>query len=155
MKFSKERKLCLAFEIAFATASAQSTTRVGTKFRANAWYDQQPWLVGANYVPSDAINELEMFQVQHACQFVPGVFNLASGPPSAAFPVANGGLMPLPNNISAAARPHRQTLPVVYAYNATIQRQLTDKISVSAAYVGNSGRHAPNDVDSNINANQA
>lgn len=30
--------------------------------RANAWYAAQPWLVGANYVPSDAINQLEMFQ---------------------------------------------------------------------------------------------
>ena len=30
--------------------------------QANAWYAQQPWLVGANYVPSDAINQLEMFQ---------------------------------------------------------------------------------------------
>src|SRR5215472_1844944 len=30
--------------------------------KANQWYDQQPWLVGANYVPSDAINQLEMFQ---------------------------------------------------------------------------------------------
>jgi hypothetical protein len=26
------------------------------------WYAQQPWLVGANYIPSDAINQLEMFQ---------------------------------------------------------------------------------------------
>ena len=33
-----------------------------TKQKANAWYDAQPWLVGANFVPSDAINELEMFQ---------------------------------------------------------------------------------------------
>lgn len=33
-----------------------------TEARANAWYDRQPWLVGADYVPSDAINELEMFQ---------------------------------------------------------------------------------------------
>jgi hypothetical protein len=30
--------------------------------RANQWYQQQPWLVGANYIPSNAINELEMFQ---------------------------------------------------------------------------------------------
>jgi hypothetical protein len=29
---------------------------------ANTWYVKQPWLVGANYVPSDAINQLEMFQ---------------------------------------------------------------------------------------------
>jgi Cellulase (glycosyl hydrolase family 5) len=30
--------------------------------KANEWYAQQPWLVGANFIPSDAINELEMFQ---------------------------------------------------------------------------------------------
>ncbi len=33
-----------------------------TPEQANAWYSKQPWLVGANYIPSDAINELEMFQ---------------------------------------------------------------------------------------------
>jgi len=30
--------------------------------RANAWYQAQPWLVGANYVTSTAVNQLEMFQ---------------------------------------------------------------------------------------------
>ena len=30
--------------------------------KANSWYTQQAWLVGANYIPSNAINELEMFQ---------------------------------------------------------------------------------------------
>ena len=30
--------------------------------RANAWYKQQPWLVGANYNPATASNELEMWQ---------------------------------------------------------------------------------------------
>jgi hypothetical protein len=30
--------------------------------RANAWYAQQPWLVGSNYVPKSAINQLEMWQ---------------------------------------------------------------------------------------------
>jgi hypothetical protein len=30
--------------------------------RAQAWYERQPWLVGANFVPADAINELEMWQ---------------------------------------------------------------------------------------------
>jgi hypothetical protein len=30
--------------------------------RANRWYKQQPWLVGANFLPSNAINELEMWQ---------------------------------------------------------------------------------------------
>ena len=33
-----------------------------TENRANRWYQQQPWLVGANFVPSDADNELEMWQ---------------------------------------------------------------------------------------------
>jgi hypothetical protein len=30
--------------------------------RANSWYQAQGWLVGANYIPSNAINQLEMFQ---------------------------------------------------------------------------------------------
>ena len=30
--------------------------------RAAAWYRQQSWPVGANYIPDDAINELEMWQ---------------------------------------------------------------------------------------------
>lgn len=30
--------------------------------RANRWYQSQGWLVGANYIPATAINQLEMFQ---------------------------------------------------------------------------------------------
>jgi len=30
--------------------------------QANDWYAKQSWLVGANFIPSDAINQLEMFQ---------------------------------------------------------------------------------------------
>jgi hypothetical protein len=29
--------------------------------KSNDWYDQQPWLVGANFTPSIAINQLEMW----------------------------------------------------------------------------------------------
>jgi hypothetical protein len=32
--------------------------------KANAWYQQQPWLLGSNYIPADAINELEMWQAE-------------------------------------------------------------------------------------------
>ncbi|MBS1545264.1 MAG: cellulase family glycosylhydrolase [Bacteroidetes bacterium] len=32
--------------------------------QAKAWYDQQPWLVGSNFIPSNAINELEMWQAE-------------------------------------------------------------------------------------------
>ena len=30
--------------------------------KANDWYAKQPWLVGSNYIPATAINELEMWQ---------------------------------------------------------------------------------------------
>jgi hypothetical protein len=30
--------------------------------KANSWYAEQPWLVGSNYVPKSAINQLEMWQ---------------------------------------------------------------------------------------------
>lgn len=33
-----------------------------TAERANEWYARQPWLVGANFVPSTASNQLEMWQ---------------------------------------------------------------------------------------------
>jgi len=35
-----------------------------TEAQANAWYAQQPWLVGSNYIPANAINELEMWQAE-------------------------------------------------------------------------------------------
>ena len=33
-----------------------------TEKAANDWYAKQPWLVGANYIPATAINQLEMWQ---------------------------------------------------------------------------------------------
>src|SRR5881409_2522845 len=30
--------------------------------QANAWYAKQPWLVGCNFIPSTAVNQLEMWQ---------------------------------------------------------------------------------------------
>ncbi|MBX6315775.1 MAG: 1,4-beta-xylanase [Isosphaeraceae bacterium] len=32
--------------------------------KANAWYRERPWPVGCNYVPSTAINQLEMWQAE-------------------------------------------------------------------------------------------
>ena len=46
-------------------AISQATVDSGARWseaKAQTWYKGQPWLVGANFVPSDAINELEMFQ---------------------------------------------------------------------------------------------
>lgn len=42
-----------------------STTFAGERWsaeRANDWYTQRPWLVGCNFGPSNAINQLEMWQ---------------------------------------------------------------------------------------------
>ena len=48
---------------ALAQTPAPSTTSDRwSEQRANEWYKAQPWLVGANYVPASAINELEMWQ---------------------------------------------------------------------------------------------
>ena len=33
-----------------------------TAEKANGWYARQPWLVGCNFIPSTAINQLEMWQ---------------------------------------------------------------------------------------------
>ena len=35
-----------------------------TEKQANDWYAKQPWLVGSNYIPASAINELEMWQAE-------------------------------------------------------------------------------------------
>ena len=35
-----------------------------TKAEANAWSQRQPWLIGANYTPATAINQLEMWQAE-------------------------------------------------------------------------------------------
>jgi len=43
-----------------ALARAESGRWTGQQ--ANDWYAKQPWLVGADYIPSTAINQLEMWQ---------------------------------------------------------------------------------------------
>ena len=47
----------------FLTCIAQETP-VWSKEKANDWYKKQGWLVGANFLPSTAINQLEMWQVE-------------------------------------------------------------------------------------------
>ncbi len=43
-------------------SSGRAQDRRWSAAKAQRWYDAQPWLVGANFIPSDAINEFEMFQ---------------------------------------------------------------------------------------------
>ncbi|GGG63061.1 cellulase family glycosylhydrolase [Edaphobacter dinghuensis] len=58
----------LKFALVLSLAMLETVAVLGqgrprwTEKQANDWYAKQPWLVGANFIPSDAINELEMFQ---------------------------------------------------------------------------------------------
>lgn len=58
----------LKFALVLGLAMLETITVLGqgrsrwTEKQANDWYAKQPWLVGANFIPSDAINQLEMFQ---------------------------------------------------------------------------------------------
>jgi hypothetical protein len=52
--------MCLALSMFCPSLTAQQSR--WTEAEATAWYAQQPWLVGSNFVPSNAINELEMWQ---------------------------------------------------------------------------------------------
>lgn len=43
---------------------AQKERPVWSKKKAAQWYDRQPWLSGCNFIPSTAINQLEMWQAE-------------------------------------------------------------------------------------------
>ncbi len=45
-----------------APFAAAADSQPWSAAKANAWYAKQPWPVGSNYIPSNAINELEMWQ---------------------------------------------------------------------------------------------
>jgi len=56
-------RLATALLVGSASVSAVSAqTPRWSEQRATAWYAAQPWLVGSNYVPRSAINQLEMWQ---------------------------------------------------------------------------------------------
>jgi Cellulase (glycosyl hydrolase family 5) len=67
---SRTRKaawIALVFFLAWAASTAaERRNEVSpprwTEKQANDWYAEQPWLVGSNYIPGSAINELEMWQ---------------------------------------------------------------------------------------------
>src|SRR3954469_21927209 len=54
------RPLCIIMLSLTLTSSAQRWPEEKT----NAWYAKHPWLVGANFIPSTAINQLEMWQAE-------------------------------------------------------------------------------------------
>src|SRR5439155_21979522 len=48
--------------VCLCTSRGWAQTARWPEQKANAWYARQPWLVGSNYVPKSAINQLEMWQ---------------------------------------------------------------------------------------------
>jgi Cellulase (glycosyl hydrolase family 5) len=60
----KNIKNYLIILLVFVFSNSFSQTNIWTKEKANAWYKQQPWLVGADFLPSTAINQLEMWQAE-------------------------------------------------------------------------------------------
>ena len=78
------------------------------------------------------------------------LFSLDAGPnsvsgidPANAFPpVPANGFIPLTAELSGThIRPTKQVLPTVDAWNATVQRQMTNTMSLEVAYVGSKGTH--------------
>jgi hypothetical protein len=61
MKIRSTVILALALLTSHGFLSSQQQDRWSEQ-KANDWYASQPWLVGANFIPSNAINQLEMFQ---------------------------------------------------------------------------------------------
>lgn len=52
----------VVFAIGLCATALRAQTAHWPEQKANAWYARQPWLVGSNYVPKSAINQLEMWQ---------------------------------------------------------------------------------------------
>ena len=57
------KKITMLFAVlCLLGAGTQAQTNRWTEKEAADWYAKQPWLVGSNYIPANAINELEMWQ---------------------------------------------------------------------------------------------
>jgi len=77
------------------------------------------------------------------------VFTLSQGPIPYSFSgilgaISSGGTLPLygpDGTVEPRVRPTIQRLPTIDQWNATIQRQLTPTINLTASYIGNKGTH--------------
>jgi len=85
-------------------------------------------------------------------------FRLDAGPPVFTFPtIPADGLLPLngpAGNLQPHIRPTYQRLPTLDAWNLTVQRQLTNTMSVEVAYIGNKGTNVFAGTGNTYNVNQ-
>jgi hypothetical protein len=63
VKYFRSMTVLVCFLLACLTSLSAEASR-WTEEKARTWYEQQPWLVGSNYIPEDAINQLEMWQAE-------------------------------------------------------------------------------------------
>ncbi len=56
------KKIVFLLSLTLCTSLSFGLRPRWTEEKAQEWYAQQPWLVGSNFIPADAINELEMWQ---------------------------------------------------------------------------------------------
>ena len=56
------KNLILVTVLSVATLFHVSAQQVWTAEKANAWYAKHPWINGSDFIPSTAINQLEMWQ---------------------------------------------------------------------------------------------
>lgn len=60
--------LCLSLAAKLSLAQEVNPSReapgLWSKSKARDWFELQPWMVGCNYIPSDAVNQLEMWQAE-------------------------------------------------------------------------------------------
>ena len=52
------------FSILILLSVSARSQKIWTIDQAKEWYSNQPWLIGCNFIPSTAINELEMWQAE-------------------------------------------------------------------------------------------
>ena len=63
MRYTVPMLLCAAIAQALGNGAPQAAAaQRWSEEQARAWYERQPWLVGCNFIPSTAINQLEMWQ---------------------------------------------------------------------------------------------
>jgi len=56
--------ICIASLVLSLWGTLAAARGQWTEQQASAWYRMQPWPVGANYIPANAINQLEMWQAE-------------------------------------------------------------------------------------------
>src|SRR5271163_2667437 len=54
----------LIIGVCLLSVAAVAETQRWPEKQAQDWYANEPWLVGSNYIPATAINELEMWQAE-------------------------------------------------------------------------------------------